>query len=62
MRNVGVLCLMALATLAEAGRDYYEVLGIDKKANDKDIKKVISCPAPSPSVSRSPLPAPRCCR
>ena len=37
---VAVLALATLATLAEAGRDYYEVLGIEKKANDKEIKKV----------------------
>jgi hypothetical protein len=57
------LALLALATLAEAGRDYYEVLGIDKKANDKEIKKVCALSLPlcrfvsvSPTVA---LAAPR---
>jgi preprotein translocase subunit Sec63 len=39
-----VLLVMAVAPLALAGRDYYEVLGIEKQATDKDIKRVRAQP------------------
>jgi hypothetical protein len=35
-----VVCTMQFSALVMAGRDYYEVLGLEKTATDKDIKRV----------------------
>ena len=37
-----VLLLGVCAEMVSAGRDYYEVLGLEKSATDKDIKRVRS--------------------
>ena len=39
---LAVLLLGACAEVVSAGRDYYEVLGLEKSATDKDIKRVRS--------------------
>lgn len=44
MRPLALLLVVAVALpMALAGRDYYEVLGIEKQANDKEIKRVRVC-------------------
>jgi len=39
-----------------AGRDYYEVLGIEKSANDKEIKRVSFSCLPGPLTHIGPPP------
>lgn len=52
---LSLLCLLVaavqLSSLVQAGRDYYEVLKLEKTATDKDIKRV-----------RARLAAWLCCR
>ena len=48
-----VLLLGVCAEMVSAGRDYYEVLGLEKSATDKDIKRVRSR---VPPLLREPSP------
>eukprot|EP01050_Picozoa_sp_SAG11_P013366 SAG11_NODE_1556_length_4688_cov_7.338636_1_plen_61_part_00 len=42
-----LLMVVQLVRIVEGGRDYYEVLGLEKTATDKDIKRVrCRCSAP----------------
>ena len=50
---LAVLLLGACAEVVSAGRDYYEVLGLEKSATDKDIKRVRSR---VPPLFREPFP------
>ncbi len=38
------LVLLAVSPLALAGEDYYDILGIGKDADNRQIRKVISLP------------------
>lgn len=57
MRPFALLVLaLAVVPLVLAGRDYYEVLGIEKSANDKEIKRVSFSCLPGPLTHIGPPP------
>jgi len=57
MRPFALLVLaLAVVPLVLAGRDYYEVLGIEKSANDKEIKRVSFSCLPGPLTHTGPPP------